>query len=279
MSPFTLSDTEIDRLLAEDVPYGDLTTRSLGIDDAPGRMVFRARAAMVVSSTEEAARLLHRAGAVVQSFRPSGAVLEAGEVLLEASGPAGALLAGWKVAQTLVESASGIAGAARRIVQAARAVAPGISVACTRKTFPGTKAVAIKAIMAGGAVAHRLGLSESVLLFPEHRVFRPGQSLADLIADLRQACPERKIVVEVTSLDEAVQAAQSGADVVQLEKFAPAEVAAAVEKIGASCVVAAAGGVNAANAAEYAATGARVLVTSAPYWAPPADVAVTITAA
>ena len=36
-----LSDAELDRLLAEDVPYGDLTTLSLGIGARPGRMVFR----------------------------------------------------------------------------------------------------------------------------------------------------------------------------------------------------------------------------------------------
>ena len=233
---------------------------------------------MVVSSTEEAARLLERAGASVSSVLPSGTELAAGDVLLEASGPASALLAGWKVSQTLVESASGIASAARAIVAAARAVAPGISIACTRKTFPGTKAVALKAIMAGGAVAHRLGLSESILLFPEHRVFRPDQSLGDLIALLHRECPERKVVVEVNSLAEAVEAARAKADVVQLEKFAPAAVAQVVAEIGGLCVVAAAGGINAANAAQYAASGVRVLVTSSPYWAPPSDVAVTITA-
>ena len=277
MVPYRLSDAEIDSFLSEDVPFGDLTTRSLRIGAEPGRMIFRARAGMVVSSTEEAARLLERAGASVSAFRPSGSDLAAGEILLEASGPASALLAGWKVAQTLVESASGIASAAKAIVTAARAVAPGISIACTRKTFPGTKSVALKAIMAGGAVAHRLGLSESILLFPEHRAFRPGHSLGDLIAQLRQTCPERKVVVEVNSLTEAVEAARAKADVVQLEKFTPAALSQVVAEIGGLCVVAAAGGINAGNAAQYAANGAHVLVTSSPYWAPPSDVAVSIT--
>ena len=38
----------------------------------------------------------------------------------------------------------------------------------------------------------------------------------------------------------------------------------------------AAGGINAGNAAAYAATGCAALVTSAPYRAPPVDIAVTI---
>jgi len=271
-----LSSSALDALFAEDVPYGDLTTLALGIGAVPGRMVFRARGAMRLCGTEEAAGLIERAGGRISDACPSGADLAPGDTILSATGPAEALLAGWKVAQTLVEATSGIATAAARIVAAARAVDPGVSVACTRKTFPGTKALAIKAIVAGGALPHRLGLSETVLLFPEHRAFLPGLTLAEIVAGLRRTCPERKIVVEVTAADQANEAAAAGADVVQLEKFTPAQVADTAQTIGTHCVVAAAGGVNAANAAEYARAGARVLVSSSPYWAPPADVAVTI---
>jgi molybdenum transport protein len=42
--------------------------------------------------------------------------------------------------------------------------------------------------------------------------------------------------------------------------------------------IAAAGGVNPANAADYARAGAHILVTSAPYFAPPADIKVIISA-
>ena len=46
----------------------------------------------------------------------------------------------------------------------------------------------------------------------------------------------------------------------------------------AAVKVAAAGGVKPANAADYVRAGARILVTSAPYFAPPADVKVSISA-
>ena len=42
--------------------------------------------------------------------------------------------------------------------------------------------------------------------------------------------------------------------------------------------IAAAGGINSANAEHYARAGADILVTSAPYFAPPRDVAVTLIA-
>lgn len=272
-----ITDEELDRFLHDDVPHGDLTTRSLGLGGQPVSMVFRAGCALVASSTEEAARILTRLGCATTLSAPSGTRAAAGELLLAATGPAEAILAGWKVAQTLVEYASGIASAAARMVDAARAVNPEAIVACTRKTFPGTKAVAIKAVLSGGAVPHRLGLSDSVLLFPEHRALLGTDSMAEAVRRLRQSCPEKKVVVEVTSPDEADAAARAGADVIQLEKFTPAQTATVVGRLGGrGLLIAAAGGVTAANAAAYAEAGASILVTSAPYCAPPVDVKVTI---
>lgn len=276
-----LSDTELDRLLAEDVPYGDLTTQMLGIGAQAGTMVFRARQSMVACCVEEAARLIARAGGQARVVLPSGVRAGACDVLLTAEGTAAALLAAWKVAQTLIESASGIASGARAIVEAARAVRPEVVVACTRKAFPGTRAVAVKAILAGGAVPHRLGLSETILVFPEHRAFLAGESLVVALARVRAQSPEKKLVVEVGSPAEAEEAALAGADVVQLEKFAPAQVAETAARLAEAAPgvkIAAAGGIKAANAADYAVAGAHVLVTTAPYLSPPMDVAVTIAA-
>lgn len=276
-----IPDTEIDRWLAEDIPFGDLTTHALNIAQQPGRMSFQARQAMVVAASEEAARLLVRVGCMIGDMCPSGFKAEADAVLLTVEGTAEALLAGWKVAQTLMEYASGIATAAAQIVHAARAVNPNIAIACTRKTFPGAKAISLKAIMAAGAVPHRLGLSETVLVFPEHRVFLDEESIAATLTRLKIVCPERKIVVEVNSPDQALLAAQAGADVVQLEKFSPDAVAVVVAQLAdatPAAKIAAAGGVNSANAADYARAGAHILVTSAPYFAPPADIKVIISA-
>lgn len=274
-----LSDRILETWLAEDVPFGDLTTQTLGIGAHPGRMDFSARGAMVLALAAEAGRLLELAGAQVTLHAADGAHLQPGQAILTATGSAAALLAGWKVAQTLLEMAGGVASAAAAIVAAARAVDPGAVVACTRKAFPGTRQVMVRAIAAGGAVSHRLGLSETVLVFPEHRAFLDGRSLDQAIATARAACPEKKVVVEVADLAAARAAAQAGADVLQLEKFSPALVAETVAALaGWPGHLAAAGGVNVGNAGDYVRAGARLLVTSSPYWAPPRDVQVVIAA-
>ncbi|MGX4769201.1 ModD protein [Bradyrhizobium guangdongense] len=279
------SRAELERLLDDDVPYGDLTSEALGITTIAGVMQFAARAPMVLALAEDAAGLIELSGCRVKLFAASGAVLEQGAPILEARGPAAALLRSWKVAQTLIEIWSGVASEARAIVDAARSVAPHIPVACTRKNVPGTKRFAVAAVKAGGAVMHRLGLSETVLVFPEHRAFLGDQPLLQAVERLRRAAPEKKLVIEVNTADAALAAAVVGFDVIQAEKFSPAEIAALVKRMASMAytrarpIVAAAGGVNAGNAADYAAAGADILVTSSPYLAKPKDVQVRIVAA
>jgi molybdenum transport protein len=276
------SRTELEELVADDTPYGDLTTYALGIGDIPGQMEFCARGAMIVAEAESAAAILEIAGCHVKLATASGAALAPGARILYAEGPAGTLHRGWKVAQTLIEIWSGVATAARAIVDAAAAVSPGVVVACTRKNVPGTKSFAIRAVRAGGAIMHRLGLSETILVFPEHRAFL-AEPLPETVKRLRHGAPEKKLVIEVKSIDDAMAAADAGFDVIQAEKFSPEQIAALTARLrerggsgAARPLIAAAGGVNAGNAAAYAQAGADVIVTSAPYLARPCDVQVNL---
>ncbi len=276
------SRAELEALLEDDVPYGDLTTEALGIGALPGIMRFVARDPMVLALAEDAAAIIELAGCRVELFAKSGDRLAPGSLILAARGEASALLRSWKVAQTLIEIWSGVATSARAIVDAARAASPHIAIACTRKNIPGTKRFAVAAVRAGGAVMHRLGLSETVLVFPEHRVFLGKVAPSDMVGQLRRAAPEKRLVVEVTTLQAAVEMAVAGFDVIQAEKFSPADIAALVARMKAMSsvwsrpLVAAAGGINAGNVAAYAQAGADIVVTSSPYLAKPCDVQVQI---
>jgi molybdenum transport protein len=148
-------------------------------------------------------------------------------------------------------------------------------VAGTRKNVPGNRRLAVKAFRAGGAVMHRTGLSETLLIVAEHRQFLGDEAPAATLARLRRLYSEKRVVVEVASPQEALTWAD--ADVLQLEKFSPeqaADTAAALTERGSTAVVVAAGGINAKNAEAYARAGARLLVTTAPHLAPPRDVQV-----
>ncbi len=276
----SLSDEDIERFLNEDVPYGDLTTTLLEIGAAPGRMTFATRHETVICCTEEAARLLERVGCRVTSVEPSGTLLPAGRPFLAAEGEAGRLHAAWKAALNLLEAASGIATSTHTLVREARAANPEVEVVATRKVFPGTKSVAVKAVYAGGAVPHRLGLSESILVFAHHTAFLKGSDeLWSRLPELHRKAKEKKVGVEVVDRESALAAAQAGADILQVDKMSPADLQDLVpllRQAAPSLVIAAAGGINQNNAAAYAATGVDLLVTSSMYWGKPADIAVSM---
>ena len=275
-----ISDSDIERFIEEDVPYGDLTTHLLGIGGKPGRISFTTREETILCGTEEAARLLQKCGATVTACMPSGTKLSSGTEFLAAEGSAEALHAGWKVALNLLEYASGIASRTGRIVEKCRTVNPVLSVVTTRKSFPGTKRIAIKAIIAGSALPHRLGLSETVLVFKQHTAFFGGlEAFLGSVAELKLKAHESKIIIEADTCEEALLIARSGADVVQLDKITPAglaETVAAIRAANPNILISAAGGINEANAAEYAATGIDIIVLSSVYFGKPSDIGAAI---
>ena len=190
------------------------------------------------------------------------------------------VLRAWKVAQNLLEYACGVASATAAMVAAVHAAAPQVAVLTTRKSAPGLRRIALKATLSGGAFPHRLGVGETVLVFPQHRaLLGDWDALAAQLARAAPALAEKKCVIEAHSLDDALAAVRAGADVVQFDKAAPdalrawcAELAARHPTVGRI----AAGGIGQANAADYAASGVHALVTSSLHYAPPADVGVVV---
>ena len=277
---YQLPDRDIERFIEEDVPFGDLTTSLLGIGSLKGEITFATRHSTALCCTEEAASVLEQCGATVTYCIESGSVVEAGVTILTATGPASSLHAGWKVAMNLLEYASGIATRTRTIVTRAREINPRISVVSTRKSFPGTKKIALKAIMAGGALPHRIGLSDSILVFKQHTVFMGGlDSFLETFAELKAKAPEHTIIVEAESAGEALKIARAGVDVVQIDKLTPDELSIVVKEIRLArpgIIISAAGGINAENAAAYAETGVDILVLSSVYFGKPADIGVII---
>ncbi len=275
-----LSDQELEQMLADDVPVFDLTTHLLGIADQPGRITYLTREETVICASEEAARIMAKLGLAMEAAVSSGDCLAAGMPIIQARGPLGAIHQAWRLVGALLEHASGMATRTHRLVRAARAVQPGIAVLTTRKFFPGAKRLSIKAILAGGALPHRLGLSETVLVFAEHIAATGGLRafLADL-PELKIAAGGKPVGVEAHNLEDALAAARAGADVVQVDKFTSGQAAELVRELRRECPgvrINVAGGINADNAGAYAASGADALVTTWPYFGKPADIKAVI---
>lgn len=273
---FFIPDSYLERLIEEDLHIMDLTTLAAGIEPVTARVAGFPKRDCVVAGVEEAARIFELVGAKTEIFHSSGDSVPAGDVCLRVEGAAGRLHAVYKLAQNLMEYSSGIATRCNRIVRNARQVAPGIEVSVTRKHFPGVKRIALKAALAGGASIHRLGLSDSILVFEEHREFMGGlDGFLTRVPEMRQRFPEKKIAAEAETPEIALAFARAGVDTIQCERFSPdalKQCVKAIRETDPRIRVAAAGGVNNESAAIYAGTGVDILVTSWVYFGKPEDI-------
>ena len=276
-----ISNTRLEYLMNEDVPYLDLTSEILGISGQPGLMEYFSREECVVAGAEEAARLAEMAGCEAEVLHKSGDRAAPQEAIVRVTGPAASLHQVWKPGLNLLDHLSAIATAAREMVSAVHEVNPACEVLTTRKTMPGVKDLLIGAVMAGGAFPHRLGLSETVLVFDHHMEFMGGfDAFLRRIPEIRSRCIEKKLFVECTA-EQAPALAAAGVHGLQLDKLPVGELTALVEQIrgiNPHVTLIAAGGINARNAADYASTGVDGLATTALYTAKPLDMSVRMEA-
>lgn len=291
----TLSDARIDELIAEDVPYIDLTSHILGIDAQAGALEYFTREACVLAGGEVASRIATKLGCVVTNILPDGTALEAGQSFMTIGGAAAQLHQAWKVCLNVFDHLSAVATKTRAMVDAAHAASPSCEVLTTRKSMPGVKDLLVEATIAGGAFPHRLGLSETVLVFDHHLSFMGGiDEFIEQLPQIRSRCIEKKLFVEVNAEQALALAwhnaactracaasrgavAWAGVDGVQLDKVAIDELAELVGNLRAldpRLTIIAAGGVNPKNAGEYATTGVDGLATTAPFTAKPIDMSV-----
>lgn len=275
-----IPDSLLDQWLMDDIRGGDLTTRALGIGAHHGLMRFHYRQGGCISGLDTARRMLARLGLQVEQHRQDGEIAEPDEILLTATGRAEALHQGWKAVQNLLEWSCGVADYLYRMRQILQRYSPDGKIACTRKTVPGTHLLAMQAVVAAGGIIHRAGCSETILLFANHRRFySPSDDWQGMVAMLRQQAPEKAIIVEADTVEEAKLAILAQPDIVQLDKFAPPDVIALktfAATAAPGCRLSVAGGVNLKTIDKYAQTGVSLFVTSAPYHAPPADIKVVL---
>ena len=273
-----LSDAFIDQLLLDDIQYGDLTTQALNIGTQPGTMTFNAVEGGCVSGIHLALRMLQKLGLSCESFVCDGDIVEKNTLLIKATGRADALHQGWKAVQNVLEWCSGVSHYTWQMMEIIKRYQPNGQLACTRKTIPNTKLLAISAIQAGGAHIHRLGTSDTILLFTNHRRFlAEPDDWSSAIKLLRQDAPEKMVVVEADDYAQAVEALKAEPDLLQLDKFTPDELISIQQLVHSSnsqCRLSAAGGINLRTIEQYAQTGISLFITSAPYYAAPRDIKV-----
>jgi len=267
-------------LLFEDVGYFDLTTLGLNIGNEKGFMSFAPKEEIILCGVDEVRDILDKLEIKHSFFKNNGDKVMPHEIILECKAEAAKLHKAWKISQNIFEYMSGISTYTNKLVTNAKGINPNIVISTTRKNFPGAKAMMLKAVMHGGGAVHRLGLFDSILVFEQHlNFFKDKAELEKNFKKLKNAFIEKKITVEVSTLEEARYFASLGADVIQCEKmdYEMLKKCVLLKKEFEHLLISAAGGVHKDNAAEFAKCGVDFIVTSSPYHAKPLDIKVKIT--
>lgn len=172
------SDARIDAFIEEDVPYIDLTCEVLGIRNQSGEIEYFTRESCVLAGIDVARRIMRNLDCEVLASSKDGQEISAGQTFFTVRGAAADLHAAWKACLNVFDHLSAVATKTRSMVDAAHEVNPACEILTTRKSMPGAKDLLTCAVMAGGAFPHRLGLSETVLVFEQHLAFLAGSTVS-----------------------------------------------------------------------------------------------------
>jgi nicotinate-nucleotide pyrophosphorylase (carboxylating) len=188
-----------------------------------------------------------------------GERVAAGDLLATVTGPTRTLLTAERTALNLLSRMSGVATHTRAWADALAGT--GARVLDTRKTTPGLRILEKYAVRAGGGTNKRMGLYDVAMVKDNHKLAAGGVAAA--YARIRTAFPTVPVQVEVTTVAEAVEAVEAGADFLLCDNMSPALLREVVVAVGGRAELEATGGLTLAVAREYAQTGVDYLSVGA----------------
>ena len=256
-------EQKVREALSEDIGMGDLTSELVVPEGAWAEAGVIAKEEGILAGVREAKLAFVILGARILEAMEDGSSVRPGDVVIRVEGPARALLAAERTALNFLMRMSGIATATAELVRRARAVNPAVRVAATRKTAPCLRELDKRAVALGGGDTHRLRLDDCILIKDNHIAI--VGSVGEAVRKAKMAASfTRKVEVEVSRPEEAVEAARAGADIVMLDNFTVEDVKKALELLRQEglrdkVLVEVSGRITPDNVADYARMGVDII--------------------
>jgi len=252
----------IDLALAEDLSHGDVTSETLIPPGLQGKASILIKAKGIVAGGEITKKVFLKADSSlkVKVLIKDGSKVEPGDVVLTISGNVISILKVERVVLNFLSKLSGIASETAQYV--AETQGCPVIITDTRKTTPGLRLLEKYAVRAGGGHNHRLHLGDGILIKDNHLVALRtlGMSLKEIVAKAKQNAPRGlTLEVEVNSTEEALEAAEAGADIIMLDNMGPDEMRRVVSLIPEQIKLEASGGINLANVRAAAMAGVNII--------------------
>ena len=251
-------DTVVRAALAEDAPWGDLSSQLLlpAEATATARLIAREPGVFCGGAVFVATMTASETSIATELLVTDGDAFEAGAILAIVTGPARTVMQAERVALNFVQRMSGITTLTAAYVT--RVAGTRARVVDTRKTTPGLRAFERHAVVSGGGHNHRFSLSDAVLVKDNHLAVLTagGLSLTDALLGVRaQLSHTTHLEVEVDRLDQIEPVLAAGVDTIMLDNFSVEQLLDSVAMIGGRALIEASGNVRLDTIASIAATG------------------------
>jgi nicotinate-nucleotide pyrophosphorylase (carboxylating) len=259
-------DAIIERALAEDISHGDVTSELLIPPELQGKASILAKAKGILAGSAVAKKVFLKVdpSLEVEVLIGDGERVNPGDIVAIIAGSVASILKADRTALNFLQRLSGIASTTARYV--ARTKGFNAIITDTRKTTPGLRLLEKYAVRLGGGRSHRFHLGDGILIKDNHlaALRALGMSLKDIVARAKQNAPRGLTVeVEVSNTQEALEAAEAGADIIMLDNINPDEMRHIVGLIQSQVKTEASGGVTLANVRQVAMSGVNTISVGA----------------
>ena len=251
-------DELIKKAITEDINYIDVSSAYLFGDDDRTEAYFVSKADGVLCGIEVALRVFSLLDNTLEYklYKHDGDEIKAGDLIAEFSGKTLKLLEGERTALNLLQHMSGVASMTNAAVKAIEGT--DSTIADTRKTLPGLRAIQKYAVTCGGGHNHRYNLSDAAMLKDNH--IDAGGGITKTVRALRAKIGHTvKIEVETRTLDEVREAVEAGADIIMLDNMSLETMQEAVSIIDGKALTEASGNVTLENIKTVAEAGVNII--------------------
>ena len=249
----------VHELLSDDIGRGDLFARCK--EPIAAKALVKTKSDGVFAGAEYALMIADKTGVRLKLLVRDGETIAAAQTLLELEGSDTALLSIERSLLNLLQHASGIATHTRLFADKLRT--GGVTLLDTRKTRPLLRRLEKYATRVGGAVNHRFGLDDCLMIKDTH--LATIGDLAKFVRHARAVIPwTSAIEVECETIETARSAFAAGVEIVMCDNMQIDEIVEVVRlrnAISPATKIEASGNVTLENIDRYANTGVDAIST------------------
>ena len=256
----------IKNALAEDIGPGDYSTLSTIDASAEGKAILKIKQNGILAGINVAEKIFHYMQNDVSflALKEDGDAMLYGQNAFEVKAKVHTILKAERLVLNIMQRMSGIATLTEKYVKKLEGYKTKLL--DTRKTTPNFRLLEKEAVRIGGAINHRFGLYDMIMLKDNHidycgDIEKAINKAYDYVQQQRLAI---KIEVETRSIEDVEKVIKTGkVNRIMLDNFTPQKIVEALKIINGLYETEASGGINYDNIEAYAATGVDYISSGA----------------